>query len=99
MGIDASFVVADVYDAVTALGGRRFDVVYTGTGALLWLPDIARWAQVVADAGLRIDFLNEHDFDVFQRFESLELRDSQYRYPAGHPGVPMMFSLRATRPV
>jgi SAM-dependent methyltransferase len=172
VGIDASFVVADVYDAVTALGGRRFDVVYTGTGALVWLPDIPRWAQVVAgllepggflylveghpfvqilddsqgativrdyfddrpqveeylytytdgpplthtrhvefqhglgriitalaDAGLRIDFLNEHDFDAFQRFECLELRGDQYRYPAGRPRVPMMFSLRATRPV
>jgi 2-polyprenyl-3-methyl-5-hydroxy-6-metoxy-1,4-benzoquinol methylase len=48
LGIDASFVVADVYDAVTALAGQRFDVVYTGTGALVWLPDMTRWAQVVA---------------------------------------------------
>jgi SAM-dependent methyltransferase len=48
LAIDASFVRADVYDAVSALGGQRFNVVYTGTGALVWLPDIARWAQVVA---------------------------------------------------
>ena len=46
--IDAEFVVADVYDAVEAFGGRRFDVVYTGLGALNWLPDIGRWAQVMA---------------------------------------------------
>jgi SAM-dependent methyltransferase len=26
----------------------RFDVVYTGVGALCWLPDIKRWASVVA---------------------------------------------------
>jgi hypothetical protein len=149
----------------------RFAPGPTGTGALVWLPDIARWAQVVsgllepggflylveghpfvqildsargativrdyfddqpqvedypytytdgpplthtrqvefrhglgqivtalADAGLRIDFLNEHDFDAFQRFECLEIRGDQYRYPAGRPRVPMMFSLRATRP-
>ena len=38
---------ADVYDAVAALGGRQFDVVYTGLGALNWLPDIERWAAVV----------------------------------------------------
>jgi SAM-dependent methyltransferase len=48
LAIDASFVAADVYDAVTALGGRRFDMVYTGTGALVWLPDLPRWASVVA---------------------------------------------------
>ena len=36
-----------MYDAVAALGGRDFDVVYTGIGALGWLPDLARWAAVV----------------------------------------------------
>nr|WP_269779620.1 class I SAM-dependent methyltransferase [Propioniciclava soli] len=47
-GADIDYVRADVYDAVEALGGRRFDLVYTGIGALCWLPDIKRWAQVVA---------------------------------------------------
>jgi len=42
------FVQADVYDAITALGGERFDLVYTGIGAICWLPSVARWAQVVA---------------------------------------------------
>jgi SAM-dependent methyltransferase len=48
IGIDARFVVSDVYEAVAAFGGSRFDVVYTGVGALVWLPDIPRWASVVA---------------------------------------------------
>ncbi len=47
-GIDAAFVAASLYDAVEALGGRRFDIVYTGIGALNWLPDVRRWADVVA---------------------------------------------------
>ncbi|HUN36465.1 MAG TPA: class I SAM-dependent methyltransferase [Trebonia sp.] len=171
LAVDASFVTADVYDAVGALGGRRFDVVYTGVGALPWLPDIPGWAAVVAallepggflylveghpfaqvlddqrgatvvrdyfddrpqvwdepltytdgpalthtrsvefphqlgqivtalaGAGLRIDFLREHDFEAFQRFESLQAREGEYRFPAGQPRVPMMFSLRASRP-
>lgn len=46
--VAAEFVVADVYEAPAALDGRRFDVVYTGIGALCWLPDIDRWAQTVA---------------------------------------------------
>ena len=46
-GLDADFVEADVYDAPAALGGRTFDVVYTGFGALIWLPDLAAWADVV----------------------------------------------------
>ncbi|GAB2876134.1 class I SAM-dependent methyltransferase [Streptomyces mayteni] len=44
----ARFVVSDVYEAGAALGGERFDIVYTGLGALVWLPDLARWAEVVA---------------------------------------------------
>ncbi len=49
LGIDARFVQSDVYDAVAALGGGRFDIVYTGLGAICWLPDIPRWARVVAE--------------------------------------------------
>lgn len=48
LGLDARFVRADVYDAVAALDGEQFDVVYTGLGALNWLPDLDAWAQVVA---------------------------------------------------
>ncbi|MGP4114887.1 class I SAM-dependent methyltransferase [Streptomyces sp. 4N509B] len=44
----ARFVVSDVYGAAEALGGERFDIVYTGVGALCWLPDLTRWARVVA---------------------------------------------------
>jgi len=47
--LDVDFVQADLYDAVTALGKRRFDLVYTGIGALCWLPDIDGWAAVVSD--------------------------------------------------
>jgi SAM-dependent methyltransferase len=48
-GADIRYVESDVYGAPQALGGARFDLVYTGIGALCWLPDIARWAQVVAE--------------------------------------------------
>jgi SAM-dependent methyltransferase len=47
-GTDIEFVQADVYDAVQMLGAGRFDLVYTGIGAICWLPDIDRWAAVVA---------------------------------------------------
>jgi SAM-dependent methyltransferase len=48
-GADIDFHVADVYDAVEVLGAGRYDLVFTGIGALCWLPDVARWAGVVAD--------------------------------------------------
>ena len=43
------YVESEVYAAVEALGPGRFDLVYTGIGALNWLPDVRRWAQVVHD--------------------------------------------------
>ncbi|MER6946190.1 class I SAM-dependent methyltransferase [Nonomuraea sp. NPDC000554] len=167
-GIDARFVTADVYDAVQALG-ERYDIVYTGIGALVWLPDLTRWAETVAallrpggflylaefhpiadtldeeegarivhdyfesgpqiwqcpytytgsevlqndtsvqfqhgigevvtalaSAGLRLDFLHEHDHSLFQRFPTL-VRDGVYfRRPEGSPRIPLMYSLKAS---
>jgi SAM-dependent methyltransferase len=40
----AEFVCADVHDAIEALGGRSFDVVYVSLGALCWLPSVDAWA-------------------------------------------------------
>lgn len=47
-GADADFVVADVRDALDVCEPGSFDLVYTGIGALCWLPSIAQWASVVA---------------------------------------------------
>jgi 2-polyprenyl-3-methyl-5-hydroxy-6-metoxy-1,4-benzoquinol methylase len=47
-GADIDYVESDVYAAPEALGGRQFDLVYTGIGAIGWLPNIRRWAEVVA---------------------------------------------------
>jgi SAM-dependent methyltransferase len=48
-GPHVEFVESDVYDAVTALGGETFELVFTGVGALCWLPSVSRWATVVAE--------------------------------------------------
>jgi len=47
-GADARFVESDVYTAAEAAGHGAFDFVFTGIGALCWLPSVARWAGVVA---------------------------------------------------
>jgi 2-polyprenyl-3-methyl-5-hydroxy-6-metoxy-1,4-benzoquinol methylase len=173
IGVEADFVRADLYDAVAALGHRRFDVVYTGKGALIWLPDIRRWATVCAalvapggtfylsefhpltdifgwesleiersyfdpaplfdessgtyadldaptshnasyewqhplgtvvsalvEAGLVIEFLHEYPFTLFPRWPFLEKRDDgSFVLPAGMPQLPLMYSIRATKPI
>ena len=48
IGVAARFEVGNVYDAPSILG-QQFDIVYTGIGALCWLPDISGWANVVHD--------------------------------------------------
>jgi SAM-dependent methyltransferase len=47
-GATIDYVAADVYAAAQVLGEARFDFVYTGVGALCWLPRIAPWAEVVS---------------------------------------------------
>ena len=67
-GLDADFVCADVYDAVQATGQRRFEIVYTGLRALVWLPDIDRWAGVVA-------WLVDEDDQIGERADVAESLD------------------------
>ncbi len=43
-GIAATFVCEDIYDFETR---ERFDIVYTGKGALYWLPDLKPWASLI----------------------------------------------------
>lgn len=49
LGANVDFVEAEVYDAVSALGRGAFDLVFTGIGALCWLPSVRRWADVVGE--------------------------------------------------
>jgi SAM-dependent methyltransferase len=63
-GAEVEFVVANVYDARSAIAGD-LDVVYTSIGALPWLPDVAGWARVVASLlrpGGRVFLREDHPF-------------------------------------
>lgn len=46
LGIDARFVLSELYDLPNHLEDR-FDIVYTSNGVLGWLPDIHAWGGVV----------------------------------------------------
>ncbi len=47
-GLAADFVEGNVYDAPDLVRGP-FSVVYSSWGAIIWLPDLQRWAQIIAD--------------------------------------------------
>jgi SAM-dependent methyltransferase len=44
---DVEYVQSTLYEALDVLPASAFDLVYTGIGAICWLPDIKRWAQVI----------------------------------------------------
>ena len=45
--VDVRFERANIYELACVVDGA-FDIVYTSWGVLLWLPDLAAWARVVA---------------------------------------------------
>jgi SAM-dependent methyltransferase len=47
LNAEVDFVESDVYAAPDVLDRASYDLVFTGIGALCWLPDIRRWAGVV----------------------------------------------------
>jgi SAM-dependent methyltransferase len=172
MGIAATFIEADVYELEAKLTGD-FDIVFTSYRVLGWLPDLGRWAQIVAgflrhgghffiaeahpliwifddnapelavrytyfaqpeplilpapsyadptatvtnsqhvfahgleeilmslrEAGLHIDEFREHAHVVWKAFPFLiEERPGRWVMPPDRPHIPLLFSLRASKP-
>jgi SAM-dependent methyltransferase len=86
MGLDARFVRANLYDAVEALRGERFDVVYTGLGALNWLPDLPRWGSIVAELlkpGGMLYLAEFHPFTWVFGDDTLEIEYGYFHDPEG----------------
>ena len=48
LDLPARFIESNVYELDDILD-ERFDLVFTSSGVLLWLPDLVRWARIVAD--------------------------------------------------
>lgn len=89
-GARATFVESDVYDLPKDLDGH-FDVVFTSHGVLGWLPDLERWARVVAHflaPGGRFHVIEAHPFALIfdDRRTEPELR---LLYPYFHGPEPL----------
>lgn len=55
LGLDAEFICSDIYDLVNIapspqgkVGMGLFDIVFTSYGTIGWLPDLKKWAAIVA---------------------------------------------------
>lgn len=47
LGIPARFIESNVYTLPDVLD-EQYDIVYTGYGAICWLPDLDNWARIIA---------------------------------------------------
>ena len=95
---DARFVRSDLYDLPNVLDGD-FDVVYTSRGVLGWLPDIRRWAQVVAHfvrPGGRFYVTEIHPIAQALENEGVEPGEIVVRYPYWEHAAPLSFAVQGT---
>nr|MBP9192357.1 class I SAM-dependent methyltransferase [Ignavibacteria bacterium] len=47
LGMKAEFVLSDIYSLPLKLD-KKFDIVFTSYGVLLWLPDLDKWAKIIS---------------------------------------------------
>ncbi|WP_026929596.1 class I SAM-dependent methyltransferase [Glycomyces tenuis] len=58
----AAFVRSDVYEAASSVPEADYDIVYVSVGSINWLPDVRRWARVVASLLAPGGFLYLYEF-------------------------------------
>ncbi|MBI3159705.1 MAG: methyltransferase domain-containing protein [Chloroflexi bacterium] len=63
-----------------------------------WPHPMSEIVSALGAAGLRIEHLHEFDFSIYPMVPWLEGAGEEWRIPAGWPQLPLMFSIRATKP-
>ena len=84
LGHDARFICSNIYDLPDVLD-EQFDIVFTSYGVLCWLPDLDKWASVVANhlkPGGMFYIIDGHpSMNVFAQSDAGDLRPT---YPYFH---------------
>jgi len=85
------------YDAPTTYTGD--DTVFANARAYNWNHALSDIICGLADHGLRLDFLHEHESVPWRMFPMMvEVGDGLYGLPESYPRIPLAFSLRASKP-
>lgn len=98
IGEEATFVRSNVYDLRDVLDGD-FDIVYTSRGAIPWLPDIRRWAEVAAHFVRPGGFLyvtEAHPVLWVFDDENVEVGELRPRYPYFTHSEPIKFATQGS---
>jgi 2-polyprenyl-3-methyl-5-hydroxy-6-metoxy-1,4-benzoquinol methylase len=86
--LEATFVQGTVDDAPQLAPGP-FDMVFTTWGTICWLPDMARWARVIAAVlkpGGELYFADQHpSFAVLEVVDGKLAPSWDFQTTAGHP--------------
>ena len=93
IGIEATFINSDIYELDrTSLVQNNFDIVFTSNGAIYWLPNLKRWAQLI------FNYLKPNGFFYIldshptgNIFDDEREDDLVIRYPYFHQEKPLEF--------
>ncbi len=74
------------------------DVVLKTTATFEWSHSLGEIVTRLCEAGLRIEFLHEHNILTWRCVPGLVKQDEYfYRLPDGWPNIPLSFSIRAVK--
>jgi 2-polyprenyl-3-methyl-5-hydroxy-6-metoxy-1,4-benzoquinol methylase len=97
LDLEAQFICANVYELPQVMQGK-FDIVYTSGGVLTWLPDLPRWAGVIAHflkKGGAFYITEIHPFSqVFDDEQGVSVLS--VRYPYFSPPGPLVFDVQGS---
>ena len=82
LNIPGRFICSNLYDLPSHLD-EQFDIVFTSYGALCWLPDIPRWAQIAASFVKPGGFFYIAEFHPFSYVfdDDKNCKELKVRYP------------------
>ncbi len=62
-----------------------------------WFHSLGEIINALLGAGLRIEYLHEFDYTVWEQYPFLEKRDDLWHLPETLPKVPLLFSIKASK--
>jgi SAM-dependent methyltransferase len=77
--IDAEFVCSNIYDLQEKID-KQFDIVFTSGGVLTWLPDLVKWAKIIASSLKEGGTFYIREFHPFSNTFDDEAQEVKIRY-------------------
>ncbi len=99
VGAEHDYFAADPLDIDEAGTYADRDAATHSNRTVEFQHTLGEMVSVLCARGLQIEFLRERDWTLFQQFDWLQACERTYHQPEGAARIPLMFSLRARRPI